>query len=55
MTSGSELVHTFNGTGCAVSRTLVFLFEHCQDEGGAFVVPEVLRPYCGFDRVEPPA
>jgi seryl-tRNA synthetase len=50
--SGSELVHTLNGTACAISRTLVFLFEHCQDAGGAFVVPEVLRPYCGFDRVD---
>jgi seryl-tRNA synthetase len=53
--SGSELVHTLNGTACAISRTLVFLFEHYQDEGGAFVVPEVLRPYCGFTRVEPRA
>ncbi|MGH9063741.1 MAG: serine--tRNA ligase, partial [Acidimicrobiales bacterium] len=46
-------VHTLNGTACAVARTLVYLFEHYQDEGGALVVPEVLRPYCGFDRVEP--
>lgn len=50
---GNQLVHTLNGTACAVSRTLVFLFEHYQDDGGAFVVPEVLRPYTGFDRVEP--
>jgi len=50
--SGSTLVHTLNGTACAVGRTLVFLFEHYQD-GGAFVVPDVLRPFTGFDRVEP--
>ncbi len=50
---GSELVHTLNGTACAISRTLVFLFEHYQDPDGGFVVPEVLRPYAGFDRVEP--
>jgi len=50
---GNQLVHTLNGTACAVGRTLVFLFEHYQDEGGAFVVPEVLRPFTGFDRVEP--
>jgi seryl-tRNA synthetase len=31
----------------------VFLFEHYQDVGGAFVVPDVLRPITGFDRVEP--
>jgi seryl-tRNA synthetase len=49
---GTRLLHTLNGTACAVGRTLLFLFEHYQDEGGAFVVPEVLRSYCGFDRVE---
>ena len=50
---GSQFVHTLNGTGCAVSRTLAFLFEHYQDADGGFVVPEVLRPYTGFDRVAP--
>jgi seryl-tRNA synthetase len=49
--AGSSFVHTLNGTACAVARTLVFLFEHYQ-ENGAFVVPDVLRPICGFDRVE---
>jgi len=49
---GSQFVHTLNGTGCAISRTLVFLFEHYQDADGGFVVPEVLRPFTGFDRVE---
>jgi seryl-tRNA synthetase len=51
--SGNQLVHTLNGTACAVGRTLVFLFEHYQDADGGFTVPEVLRPYTGFDRVEP--
>jgi seryl-tRNA synthetase len=50
---GNQLAHTLNGTACAVGRTLVFLFEHYQDPGGAFVVPDVLRPYVGFERVEP--
>ena len=50
---GNELVHTLNGTACAVSRTLVFLFEHYQDADGGFTVPEVLRPFTGFDRVAP--
>ena len=50
---GSQFVHTLNGTGCAISRTLVFLFEHYQDADGGFVVPEVLRPYPAFERVEP--
>jgi seryl-tRNA synthetase len=52
---GNRLVHTLNGTACAVGRTLVFLMEHYQDGDGAFVVPEVLAPYTGFDRVEPRA
>ena len=51
--SGTRLVHTLNGTGCAVSRTLTFLFEHYQDDDGSFTVPEVLRPFTGFDRVKP--
>jgi seryl-tRNA synthetase len=50
---GNQLLHTLNGTACAVGRALVFLFEHYQDPDGGFVVPEVLRPYTGFDRVEP--
>ncbi len=50
---GTSLLHTLNGTACAVGRTLLFLFEHYQDEGGGLAVPDVLRPYAGFDRVEP--
>jgi seryl-tRNA synthetase len=49
--SGTELVHTLNGTACAVGRTLVFLWEHYQEDG-AFVVPDVLRPLTGFERVK---
>jgi seryl-tRNA synthetase len=52
---GTRLVHTLNGTACAIGRTLLFLFEHSQDGSGALVAPEVLRPFCGFDRVEPGA
>jgi seryl-tRNA synthetase len=52
---GNELVHTLNGTACAVGRTLLFLFEHYQDDDGGFVVPDVLRPYTGFDHVDPVA
>ena len=51
--SGTRLVHTLNGTGCAISRTLTFLFEHYQDADGGFTVPEVLRPFTGFERVKP--
>ncbi|HVW33512.1 MAG TPA: serine--tRNA ligase [Acidimicrobiia bacterium] len=49
---GTTLLHTLNGTACAVGRTLLFIFEHYQDGSGALAVPEVLRPLCGFDRVE---
>jgi seryl-tRNA synthetase len=52
-TDGSTFVHTLNGTACAISRTLVFLFEHYQEPDGGFLVPEVLRPYVAFERVEP--
>jgi seryl-tRNA synthetase len=52
-TDGSTLVHTLNGTACAISRTLVFLFEHYQEPDGGFTVPDALRPYVGFETVEP--
>jgi seryl-tRNA synthetase len=49
----TRLVHTLNGTACAISRTLVFLFEHYQTSDGGFAVPDVLRPYTAFDEVKP--
>ncbi len=52
---GSGLVHTLNGTAVAVSRMLVFLFEHYQQPDGSFEVPYVLRPYTGFTTVAAPA
>ena len=50
---GSQLVHTLNGTAIAVSRTLVYLFEHYQEADGGFAVPDVLQRYTGFDGVAP--
>jgi seryl-tRNA synthetase len=50
---GSNFVHTLNGTACAISRTLVFLFEHYQEADGSFTVPDVLRPYVTFETVAP--
>jgi seryl-tRNA synthetase len=47
----SQHVHTLNGTACAISRTLVFLFEHYQDGLGGFTVPDVLRPWMGKDHI----
>jgi len=52
--SGSEFLHTLNGTACAVGRTLVFLMEHYQQADGSFAVPDVLKPFCGFDSVPAP-
>jgi seryl-tRNA synthetase len=45
--SGTELVHTLNGSGLAVGRTLVAILENYQQEDGSVVVPEALRPYLG--------
>ncbi|GLR26354.1 serine--tRNA ligase [Limnobacter litoralis] len=43
----TELVHTLNGSGLAVGRTLVAVLENYQQADGTVVVPEVLRPYMG--------
>ena len=43
----NELVHTLNGSGLAVGRTLVAVLENYQNEDGSVTVPEVLRPYMG--------
>jgi seryl-tRNA synthetase len=42
-----ELVHTLNGSGLAVGRTLVAIMENYQNEDGSITVPAVLRPYMG--------
>jgi seryl-tRNA synthetase len=49
---GSELVHTLNGSGLAVGRTWVAIVENYQQKDGSVVIPEVLRPYIGADRIE---
>ena len=43
----NEFVHTLNGSGLAVGRTLVAVLENYQQADGSVVVPEVLRPYVG--------
>ena len=49
-----ELVHTLNGSGLAVGRTLVAVLENYQQRDGSVAVPEVLRPYLGgSDRLDP--
>jgi seryl-tRNA synthetase len=44
---GTRLVHTLNGSGLAVGRTLAALLENRQQEDGSIVIPAVLRPYLG--------
>lgn len=46
-TKRPELVHTLNGSGLAVGRTLVAVMENYQNEDGSIRVPEVLKPYMG--------
>ena len=50
-TGKPELVHTLNGSGLAVGRTLVAMLENYQQADGSVVVPEALRPYMGTDRI----
>jgi seryl-tRNA synthetase len=42
-----EFVHTINGSGLAVGRTLVAILENYQQDDGSVIIPEVLRPYLG--------
>ncbi len=44
---GTHYVHTLNGSGLAVGRTLVAVLENYQDEGGRIHIPSVLQPYMG--------
>ena len=50
-TGKPELVHTVNGSGLAVGRTLVAIMENYQDEKGRIHVPEVLQPYMGKRKI----
>ncbi len=48
---GTNFVHTLNGTAIACSRALIAIIENCQQADGSIIVPEVLRPYVGKDRI----
>ena len=47
----SEFVHTLNGSGLAVGRTWIAIVENYQQADGSIVIPDVLRPYMGTDRI----
>jgi len=50
-----EPVHTLNGSGLAVGRTLVAILENCQNADGSVTVPTALRPYLnGQEKISPP-
>jgi seryl-tRNA synthetase len=54
--SGTQYVHTLNGTGLGLPRTMIAIFENYQREDGTVDVPAVLRPYLGDrERLEPEA
>jgi seryl-tRNA synthetase len=48
---GTHFVHTLNGTAVAVSRALIAILENCQQPDGSVVVPEVLQPHVGKQRI----
>ncbi|MDC0033018.1 serine--tRNA ligase [Alphaproteobacteria bacterium] len=51
---GTQFVHTLNGSGLAVGRTLIAILENYQQADGSVTIPNVLRPYMdGCDRLEP--
>ena len=47
-------VHTLNGSGLALPRVVISILENFQREDGSVVIPEVLRPYTGFDVIQAP-
>jgi seryl-tRNA synthetase len=48
-----ELVHTLNGSGGAIGRTLAAIVENYQRADGGVTIPEILRPFAGFASIEP--
>ncbi len=51
---GTQFVHTLNGSGLAVGRTLIAILENYQQADGSVTVPEALRPYMdGCERLDP--
>ena len=47
-----KYVHTLNGSGLGLPRVLIAILENYQEVDGSVIVPEVLRPYTGFDRIK---
>jgi seryl-tRNA synthetase len=49
----NRVLHTLNGTACAVGRTIVALLENHQREDGSVAIPKALQPYTGFTELRP--
>nr|WP_318711643.1 serine--tRNA ligase [uncultured Treponema sp.] len=49
----NKYVHMLNGTAIAVGRAMLALIENYQNEDGSVTIPEVLVPFCGFDKIGP--
>jgi len=49
---GTEFVHTLNGSGLAVGRTLAAILENFQQEDGSVIIPDALRHFMGTDKIE---
>ena len=49
----NKYVHTLNGTAIAVGRAMLAILENYQNADGSVTIPEVLVPYCGFDKILP--
>ncbi len=49
---GAGFVHTLNGSGLAIGRTVVAILENYQQKDGTVVIPEALRPYMGMDVIK---
>ncbi|MFN3478764.1 MAG: serine--tRNA ligase [Thermodesulfovibrionales bacterium] len=49
---GTEFVHTLNGSGLAIGRTVVAILENYQQRDGTVLIPEALRPYMGIDVIK---
>ena len=47
-----EFVHTLNGSGVAIGRTVAAILENYQQEDGSVIIPELLRPYMGVDVIK---
>ena len=47
-----EFVHTLNGSGLAVGRTVAAILENYQQADGSVIIPEALRTYMGIDKIE---